>query len=82
MENNKDKALCCGMGGGNMWYELPEGEHLAKNRLSDIADVKPEKLATACSYCLINFNSTKAQNAGTKNLEIEDVASLLAKSVL
>ncbi|MBT4790110.1 MAG: 4Fe-4S dicluster domain-containing protein, partial [Halobacteriovoraceae bacterium] len=25
MEKNKDKALCCGMGGGNMWYEMHEG---------------------------------------------------------
>ena len=36
MEKNKDRALCCGMGGGNMWYELPEGKHLAINRLEQI----------------------------------------------
>ena len=82
MERTKDKALCCGMGGGNMWYELPEGEHLAKNRLQDIAETQPQKLATACSYCLINFNSSKSQNTQTEGLEIDDVASILAKSIL
>ena len=82
MKRTKDKALCCGMGGGNMWYELPEGEHLAKNRLQDIAEVQPQKLATACSYCLINFNSSKSQNTQTEGLEIDDVASILAKSIL
>ncbi|RLA64699.1 MAG: hypothetical protein DRQ89_03290 [Epsilonproteobacteria bacterium] len=82
MERTKDTALCCGMGGGNMWYELPEGEHLAKNRLEDIGAVNPEKLATACSYCMINFNSTKAQVGETENIEIEDVAQVLAKSIL
>ena len=82
MERTKDKALCCGMGGGNMWYELPEGEHLSKNRLQDIADAEPQKLATACSYCLINFNSSKSQNTQTEELEINDVASILAKSIL
>lgn len=82
MEKNKDKSLCCGMGGGNMWYELPEGEHLAKNRLTEIGATSPEKLATACSFCMINFNSTKAQVKETEGIEIEDVATILAKSIL
>ena len=82
MEKNKDKSLCCGMGGGNMWYELPEGEHLAKNRLREIGATEPQKLATACSFCMINFNSTKAQVKETEGIEIEDVASILAKSIL
>lgn len=82
MERSKDKALCCGMGGGNMWYELSEGEDLAKNRLKDISETKAPKLATACSYCMINFNSSRAQVKETEEIEIEDVATILAKSVL
>lgn len=82
MEKNKDKALCCGMGGGNMWYELPEGEHLAHNRLEQIGETAAPKLATSCSYCMINFNSSKGTVKTTENLQVEDVASILAKSVL
>jgi Fe-S oxidoreductase len=82
MHRNKDKALCCGMGGGNMWYELPEGEHLAHNRLKDIGDTKTQKLATSCSYCMINFNSSKGTVKATEDLQVEDVASILAKSAL
>lgn len=82
MAKNKDKALCCGMGGGNMWYELPEGEHLAHNRLEQIGETQAPKLATACSYCMINFNSSKGTVKSTEEIQIEDVASILAKSVL
>lgn len=82
MDKNKDKAMCCGMGGGNMWYEIEEGEHLAKNRLRDIGEKKVGKLATACSYCMINFNSSKTQINETQELEVEDVSSILAKSIL
>jgi len=82
MEKNKDKALCCGMGGGNMWYELPEGHHMAENRLEQIGEVKVEKLATSCSYCMINFNSSKGTVKTTEELQVEDVASILAKSAL
>jgi Fe-S oxidoreductase len=80
MERTKDTALCCGMGGGNMWYELPEGEHLANNRLKDIGETAVNKLATACSYCMINFNSSKAHTKETENLEVEDIASILLKA--
>lgn len=82
MEKTKDKALCCGMGGGNMWYELPEGKHLAENRLEQVGETKLNKLATSCSYCMINFKSSKGSIDSTENLEIEDVAQILAKSVL
>ena len=82
MHANKDKALCCGMGGGNMWYELPEGKHLAHNRLEQIGETKAPKLATSCSYCMINFNSSKGTVKQTEELQVEDVASILAKSVL
>ncbi len=82
MEKNKDKALCCGMGGGNMWYELPEGKHLAENRLEQIGEVNVPKLATSCSYCMINFNSSKGTVKKTEELQVEDIASILARSAL
>lgn len=81
MDQAKDKALCCGMGGGNMWYELDEGQHLALNRLDHIAETKTEKLATACSYCMINFASSKGQRQQTEELEIQDVAQVLEKTI-
>lgn len=81
MVKNKDKALCCGMGGGNMWYEIHEGNDLVENRLQHVGDSKVYKLATSCSFCLINFNSGKGKVKETEELEIEDVASILAKSI-
>ncbi len=82
MEANKDKAMCCGMGGGNMWYELPEGVHLAEKRLEQIGETKAPKLATACSFCMINFHSSKNEKTNTDATEIEDVATILAKTIL
>ena len=81
MEENKDRSLCCGMGGGNMWYELPEGKHLAENRLEHIGETKASKLATACSYCMINFNSSKDRHKETEHLEIKDISSYLVESL-
>jgi Fe-S oxidoreductase len=81
MERSKDRSLCCGMGGGNMWYEVPEGINPAINRLKDVGQVEVQKMASACSFCLINFNSSKAQVKETENLEVQDIATILAQSV-
>lgn len=81
MEKNKDKSLCCGMGGGNMWYEMHEGSDLVDNRLEHVGETKTSKLATSCSFCMINFNSGKGKIKETENLEVEDIATILSKSV-
>lgn len=81
MDKTKDTALCCGMGGGNMWYEVEAGEDLAGKRLEHVGEKKVDKLATACSFCMINFKGGISEKTGTENLEIEDVASILAKTI-
>lgn len=81
MVKNKDKSLCCGMGGGNMWYEMHEGSDLVENRLQHVGETKVYKLATSCSFCMINFNSGKGKVKETEELEVEDIASILSKSV-
>jgi Fe-S oxidoreductase/nitrate reductase gamma subunit len=81
MVKNKDKALCCGMGGGNMWYEIHEGNDLVENRLQHVGETKVYKLATSCSFCMINFNSGKGKVKETEELQVEDIASILSKSV-
>jgi Fe-S oxidoreductase len=82
MAHSKDKSLCCGLGGGNMWYELSAGQHLAYKRLDDIRDVAVPVVGTACSFCMINFVSSKAHYKETEDVEVQDVASILAQSLL
>ena len=82
MKKNKENSFCCGMGGGNMWYELPEGESVSSHRLQQVGETQTPFLATSCPYCLINFNSSKTHVKETEDIEIEDVANLLAKSTL
>lgn len=81
MARNKEKSLCCGMGGGNMWYEIHEGSDMVENRLKHVGETKAYKLATSCSFCMINFHSGKGKVKETQELEIEDIASILNKSV-
>ena len=61
--------------------EIHEGTDMVENRLADVGETKAYKLATSCSFCMINFHSGKGKVKETEELEIEDVASILNKSI-
>lgn len=77
MEKSRQTSSCCGMGGGNMWYESEGGGKIVENRLQHVAQTKAKTLVTGCSYCLINFKSAFGQVAATKDLEIVDIAQIV-----
>ncbi len=81
LPRNKDRSLCCGMGGGNMWYEINDGQHLAKARMEEIGDAKISQVLTACPYCMINFDSQKSSGETNAELAIQDIALMLYQSV-
>ena len=74
MEKSKQTSSCCGMGGGNMWYESEGGGKIVENRLQHVAQTGAKTLVTGCSFCMINFKSAFANVEETKNLEVIDLA--------
>jgi Fe-S oxidoreductase/nitrate reductase gamma subunit len=81
MEQSKQTSSCCGMGGGNMWYESEGGGKIVENRLQHVAKTGAKTLVTGCSYCMINFKSTFAQLNETKDLEILDLAEVALQAL-
>ena len=78
MEKSKQTSSCCGMGGGNMWYESEGGGKIVENRLKHVAETGAKTLVTGCSYCMINFKSAFANLEETKNLEVLDLAEAIS----
>jgi len=76
MEKSRQTASCCGMGGGNMWYESDKGGKIVENRLQHVGDTKAKTLVTGCSFCLINFTSAFRNVNATKDIEIIDISQL------
>lgn len=69
--NTKDKSLCCGMGGGNMWKE--SSAVIPETRLKDLKNTGSNKIITGCSFCLINFSSHE------QNVLVQDISTELLK---
>ena len=79
---NREKAMCCGAGGGRMWMEERIGKRINIARVEQALPHAPKIIATACPYCTVMMSD------GTKALEKEtaiatrDIAELVAAAMI
>lgn len=77
MELSRETSSCCGMGGGNMWYESEGGEkQIVENRMEHVVATGAKTLVTGCSFCMINFKGALGKIEGTDGLEVLDIAQV------
>ncbi len=77
MPRNRARSFCCGGGGGHMFYEIKQGERLATERTREAAGTGAKTIAVACPYCNTMFRA----EADAFDLEVKDIAELLAESI-
>ncbi|HZG69746.1 MAG TPA: (Fe-S)-binding protein, partial [Herpetosiphonaceae bacterium] len=80
-EWNREKAMCCGGGGGNVWMEKWGDRSINVIRLEQIQKAEPTTLAMGCPFCMVMFEDA-AKNTGVGDtLHRKDVAELLLESL-
>jgi Fe-S oxidoreductase/nitrate reductase gamma subunit len=82
MEFSRETSSCCGMGGGNMWYESEGGNKtIVENRLEHVAATGAKTLVTGCSFCMINFKGAFKNLEATKDIEVVDIAEAVLQAM-
>ncbi|MBL8679021.1 MAG: (Fe-S)-binding protein [Myxococcales bacterium] len=83
---NKEKGLCCGAGGAQMWMEEQNNDRVNKRRTLQLLDTGATKIATGCPFCQTMLSD--GIKAFEEDLEKEgrtveqmDVAVMLEKSL-
>lgn len=80
MERTKKASFCCGGGGANVWYEVPEKKKIGVIRVEEARATGAETLAVACPFCITMFeDATKA--LGEERMKVMDIAEIMAKSL-
>lgn len=75
-------TTCCGAGGGQFWSENDKGERLNVIRLKAIVnDTGEQKVATSCPFCLSMFDSAKSQDNSLSEIQVSDIAEIVAKHI-
>lgn len=77
----RQSSLCCGGGGGRIWMETPKGERFSDLRLEQALGLGAEVLATACPYCISNFEDSKLTLDVTEKIEIKDITEIIREVI-
>ena len=84
MPRSREKGLCCGAGGGNMWQE-EQGTRVNHLRAAEAANTGAQIVATACPFCIQMFEDgipAIQPDETARTIEAFDIAELLEVSVL
>ena len=77
MHRSKDKTFCCGAGGSNYWYKVPQQETISGIRTKEASDTGASVIATECPFCLSMFeDSTKVSDT---KMTVRDIAEIVAE---
>ncbi len=76
-ERNKQKGLCCGAGGGQMWMEMDIGERINYVRTDELLKTEPQVIAVACNFCMTMIDDGVKGRGKEESVEVMDLAELL-----
>ena len=80
MDMNQNKSMCCGAGGGRIWFEMPdELKSINKTRVKMAEDTGAEKLGVSCPFCIIMLEDG-AKNMNS-NIEVIDLMEIVATNL-
>ena len=81
MPESRENSLCCGGGGGRIWMETVKGERFSDLRVAQAVETGAEVLATACPYCIANFEDSRLALKDEHALAIKDITEIVAEAM-
>ncbi|MDX1278749.1 (Fe-S)-binding protein [Oceanihabitans sediminis] len=81
MKRSKERALCCGAGGAQMFKEPEKGDKdINELRTEDALKTNPDIIATACPYCMTMMTDGVKVKEQEQKVKVLDIAELIASS--
>ena len=80
-ERNRERAMCCGGGGGNVWMEGWGKKGVNVIRLEQLTVEQPQTVAMGCPFCMVMFEDAAKNTGRDESVKRRDVAELLLESV-
>ncbi len=81
MKRCKERGLCCGAGGAQMFKEAEKGDkEVNVARTEDALDLKPNVIATGCPFCNTMMTDGVKNFNKEDEIEVKDIAELIAEA--
>ena len=82
MTLSREKAMCCGAGGGRMWMEETIGKRINITRVEQALELQPKLIATACPYCAVMVADGLGAAQPDGATASKDIAELVAEALV
>ncbi len=82
MALSREKAMCCGAGGGRMWMEETIGKRINITRAEQALALQPGTIATGCPYCAVMMADALGAAQPQAKTVSRDIAELVADALL
>ncbi|MFZ5788460.1 MAG: (Fe-S)-binding protein [Acidobacteriota bacterium] len=76
----REKAMCCGAGGGRMWLEEKLGDRINQTRVKQLRESGTPDVAVACPFCAVMVSNGQ-QELGFEEARTFDVLELAAQAL-
>lgn len=80
MPRYREKAFCCGAGGGRMWLEEHTGTRINLERVDEALAAGAETVCVSCPYCLTMFEDGLKDRHALET-RVRDLAEIVAEAV-
>jgi Fe-S oxidoreductase len=77
---SRERAMCCGAGGGRMWLEEKLGSRINQTRLKQLQDSGCQDVAVACPFCAVMVGNAQGE-LGLEDAKTFDVLQLAARAL-
>jgi Fe-S oxidoreductase len=82
MDRSRNKAFCCGAGGGRMWMEETLGDQKINDARTDQAlKLEPDIIGVCCPFCTTMFEDGLKTFDMDEKVKVYDIAEILAQTV-
>ena len=76
----RERAMCCGAGGGRMWLEEKIGERINQTRYGQLKETGTDEVCVACPFCHVMLSNAQ-QEVGDEEASTHDVLEFVAEAV-
>ena len=80
MEMNQENAMCCGAGGGRVWFELGKGKEINHTRSEMAGKTGADTLGVSCPFCMIMLEDGM-KLTDFKDVDVKDLLEIVAESL-
>ncbi|ACB39678.1 (Fe-S)-binding protein [Pyrobaculum neutrophilum] len=74
-----EKTFCCGAGGANYWYDVPEEKRISHIRFEELAATGASTVVTLCPFC--NAMLSDAKRTKESPVEVKDIAEVVLEEM-